>query len=300
VSTRRYRPRDVGWAALFLTPSLAVFAVFVIYPLGRTFLMSTRRVGLFGRGTESVGLQQLADVATSASFRNSVWRSLLLVGLTVPTTIVLGVALAMLANASLRGIRIFRTLFATPVATSVAVASVMALTILDPQIGWLRFVLTGLGALAPGETFDALRDPTWALPAVALPIVWGGLGATFVIVLAALQSIPDDLLEAARLDGAGAWGRFTGVTLPLLSPTLLFLSTVGVIGGLLTFGEIDLLTQGGPAERTNVVAYALYTAAFRDLDQGRSAAIAVLLFVVIALLTGLQMALLRRRIHVAR
>ena len=114
----------------------------------------------------------------------------------------------------------------------------------------------------------------------------GSLGVTFIIVLAALQSIPDDLLKAARLDGAGAWGRFTGVTLPLLTPTLLFLSTAGVIGGLLTFGEIDLLTKGGPGERTNVVAYSLYNAAFRSVDQGKASAIAVLLFLVIALLTA--------------
>lgn len=300
MTARRRRRRDIGWAALFLAPSLAVFAVFVIYPLGRTVLMSTRQVGLFGRGSESVGLQQLSDVATSDSFRNSVWRSVLLVAITVPTIIVIGVALAVLANAGLRGIRVFRTMLATPVATSVAVASVMALTILDPYTGWLRFALTKLGALAPGDTFNALEEPTWALPAVSVPIVWGGLGGTFIIVLAALQSIPDDLLEAARLDGAGAWGRFTGVTLPLLSPTLLFLTTAGVIAGMLTFGPIDLLTQGGPGERTNVVAYELYTSAFRDLDEGRSAAIAVLLFLVIAVLTGLQMLLLRRRIHVAR
>jgi sn-glycerol 3-phosphate transport system permease protein len=262
--------------------------------------MSTRRVGLFGRGSEPVGLQQLIDVATSAAFRNSMSRSLLLVALTVPTVIVLGVALAVLANTHVRGIRVFRTLFATPVATSAAVASLMALTILDPQVGWLRLMLTKLGILVPGEIHDVLSDPTWALPAVSVPIVWGGLGATFIIVLAAMQSVPDDLLDAARLDGASAWGRFTGVTLPLLAPTLLFLSTVGVIGGLLTFGEIDLLTNGGPGDRTNVVAYSLYTAAFRDLDQGRSAAIAVLLFLVIALLTGAQLALLRRRINGAR
>ena len=98
MNRRHQRVRDAGWAALFLAPSLAVFSVFVIYPLVRTFYMSTRRIGLFGRGSKSVGLQQLLDVATSASFRNSMWRSLLLVALTVPTGIALGVALAVLAN----------------------------------------------------------------------------------------------------------------------------------------------------------------------------------------------------------
>jgi sn-glycerol 3-phosphate transport system permease protein len=297
---RRTRRRDTGWAALFLAPSLAVFSVFVIYPLVRTFVLSTRRVGLFGRGSESVGLEQLIDVATSESFRNSLWRTVLLVVLTVPSGIVLGLTLALLANTSVRGIRAFRTVFATPVAMSAAVAALMAITLVDPQIGLLRLALTKLGLLASGEIYDVLDDPTWALPAVSLPIVWASLGATFIIVLAALQSIPDDLLEAARLDGAGAWGRFTGVTLPLLAPTLLFLSTAGVIAGMLTFGPIDLLTKGGPGDRTDVVAYSLYNTAFRDLDDGRAAAIAVLLFLVIALLTALQLTLLRRRIHVAR
>ena len=300
MSRRRRRCRDLGWAALFLAPSLAVFSVFLIYPLGRTFVLSTRRVGLFGRGGESVGFDQLIDVATSASFRNSLWRSALLILLTVPIGIVLGVALAMLANTAVRGIGIFRTAFATPVAMSAAVASLMAITMVDSQIGLLRLALTKLGAIAPGEIYDVLSDPTWALPAVSAPILWGSLGATFIVVLAALQSIPDDLLEAARLDGAGAWGRFTGVTVPLLAPTLLFLTTVGVIAGMLEFGPIDLMTKGGPGDRTDVVAYSLDTAAYRDLDDGRAAAISVLVFLVIALLTGLQMALLRRRIHVAR
>ena len=262
--------------------------------------MSTRRIGLFGRGGESVGLQQLLDVATSASFRNSMLASLLLVALTVPTGIALGVALAMLANTRVRGIRVFRTLFATPVATSVAVVSIMAVTILDPPDGVAARRAHRAGRPRPGRDLRRAERPDVGAAGGRRPIIWGSLGGTFIIVLAALQSIPDDLLEAARLDGAGAWGRFTGVTLPLLTPTLLFLSTVGVIGGLLTFGEIDLLTKGGPGERTNVVAYSLYNAAFRSVDQGKASAIAVLLFLVIALLTGAQLALLSRRIHRAR
>jgi sn-glycerol 3-phosphate transport system permease protein len=297
--SRRRRRRDILWAVAFLAPSIVIFTVFVFYPLAKTFQLSTYRVGLFGRGRVSVGFQQLQDVATSAEFRNSVSRSFLLVLLTVPTGIALGILLAVLANRPLRGIRAFRTVFSTTVATSAAVASVMVLTILDPSTGWLRYGLTKIGALAPGNTIDVLKDPQWALPTVAVTIVWANLGATFIIVLAALQSVPDELLEAARLDGAGAVGRFVGVTFPLLGPTLLFLTTVGVIGGLLTFGEIDLLTEGGPNDRTNVVAYSLYTTAFDDLNQGKAAAMSVLLFVTIAIVTAVQLMLLRKRARFA-
>jgi sn-glycerol 3-phosphate transport system permease protein len=222
----------------------------------------------------------------------------LLVMLTVPTAIVLGVLLALLANRPLRGIRAFRTAFSSTIATSVAVASVLFLTLMNPSTGWLRYSLTQFGLLESGNTIDLLHNPRWALPAVSITIVWANLGATFIIVLAALQSIPDELLEAARLDGAGAFGRFTGVTLPLLSPTLLFLSVIGVINGLLTFGEIDILTQGGPGDHTNVLAYALYRAAFTEFDRGKAAAMSVLLFPFVGSVSAVQLALLRKRVRV--
>ena len=259
-----------------------VFAIFVFYPLFKTVELSLYRVQRFG-GTDVVGLEQLHDTANSANFHNSLGRSVLLVALTVPAGIALGLMLAVLANRPLRGIRVFRTILSSTVATSAAVASMMFLTLFNPATGFLRYGLTQAGLLDRGDTVDVFHDPQWAMPIVSLTIVWAGLGATFILVLAALQSVPDELLEAARLDGAGSWARFRRVTLPLLSPTLLFLSVVGVVNGLLTFGEIDILTQGGPANHTNVLAYSLYTTAFVDFNQGRAAAQSVLLFVFVGM-----------------
>ena len=291
---------DSLWALLFLAPSLVVFAVFVFYPLFKTIELSLYRVQRFGRGRTYVGLEQLRDTASSADFHSSLGRSVLLVALTVPAGIALGLLLAVLANRPLRGIRVFRTILSSTVATSAAVASMMFLTLFNPSTGLLRYGLTRAGLLDRGDTVDLFHDPQWAMPMVSLTIVWAGLGATFILVLAALQSIPDELLEAARLDGAGSWARFRRVTVPLLSPTLLFLSVVGVVNGLLTFGEIDILTQGGPANHTNVLAYSLYTTAFVDFNQGRAAAQSVLLFAFVGIVSVAQIALLRRRVHLAR
>ena len=295
---RRRRVREWMWAALFLAPSLVVFGLFVYYPLVKTAQLSLYRVNLFGRGRTYVGLSQLTSTATSPEFRHSLSRSVVLVLMTVPAGLVIGVLLALLANRPTRGIRVFRTIYASTIATSVAVASVMFLTLLNPSTGWLRYGLTKFGVLGPGDTIDVFHNPRWALPAVAATIMWSTLGATFVIVLAALQSIPEELHEAARLDGAGPFARFWGVTLPLLSPTLLFLGVVGVTSALLSFGEIDILTQGGPNGHTNVVAYALYQTAFVDFDQGRAAAMSMLLFAFVAVLAIVQLALLRKRVHV--
>jgi multiple sugar transport system permease protein/sn-glycerol 3-phosphate transport system permease protein len=296
----RRRRRDWLWALLFLTPSLVVFVVFVFYPLFKTIELSLYHVQRFGRGRTYVGLEQLLDTANSADFHNSLGRSVLLVALTVPAGIALGLMLAVLANRPLRGIRVFRTILSSTVATSAAVASMMFLTLLNPATGFLRYGLTQAGVLDRGDTVDLFHDPQWAMAMVSLTIVWAGLGATFIIVLAALQSIPDELLEAARLDGAGSWAQFQRVTLPLLSPTLLFLSVVGVINGLLTFGEIDILTEGGPGDHTNVLAYSLYRTAFVDFNEGRAAAQSVLLFVFVGIVSVAQIALLRRRLHLAR
>jgi sn-glycerol 3-phosphate transport system permease protein len=295
---RRRRHREWMWAALFLAPALVVFGVFVYYPLVKTAQLSLYRVNLFGRGRTYVGLSQLTDTATSPEFLHSLGRSVVLVLMTVPAALVLGVVLALLANRPVRGIRVFRTIFSSTIATSVAVASVMFLTLLNPSTGWLRFGLTKIGVLGAGDTIDVFHDPRWALPVVSATILWSTLGATFVIVLAGLQSIPEELHEAARLDGAGPIARFWGVTLPLLSPTLLFLGVVGVTSALLSFGEIDILTQGGPSGHTNVLAYALYQTAFVDFDQGKAAAMSMLLFAFVALLAGAQLALLRKRVHV--
>jgi sn-glycerol 3-phosphate transport system permease protein len=141
-----------------------------------------------------------------------------------------------------------------------------------------------------------LTDPQWALFAVALTSVWIGIGFTTIVILAALQGLPQELYESARVDGAGRIRIFFSITLPLLSPALLFVGVVSVISALQTFGQIDVLTRGGPLGETRVVVYAIYEDAFRNRDVGAACVQSVLLFAIIASLTALQFRFLGRRV----
>lgn len=214
--------------------------------------------------------------------------------LTVPAGLVLGLLLAMLAHAKLKGIGLYRTIFSSTVATSVAVASVIFGTLMNPVVGLLPWI--GINPEPP-----ILSNPDWALPAVALTTIWQTLGLTFIVMSAGLQAVPDDLLEAATVDGAGPVRRFFQVTLPLLSPTLFFAVVVGSIFAFQTFGQIDILTNGGPLDRTTTLTYAVYKAVTKGVpDQGKGAILSLALFAITFVLTLLQMRFLERRVHYAR
>jgi ABC-type sugar transport system permease subunit len=214
----RKRFGSVPLALVLLAPSIALFATFAFYPLVKTFYLGFFRSDPFGLSSSYVGVDQYLDVLRSAKFHRSLYTTLLFALFTVPTGLVLGLGLALLAHQRLRGIVIYRTVFSSTVATSVAVASVMWITLLNPSIGIINYGLKESGF----EPVNWLNDPTWALPAVALTTVWLNLGFTFIVILAGLQTIPDELYESAQVDGAGAVSRFLNVTLPMLSPTLLF------------------------------------------------------------------------------
>ena len=289
---RRKRVRESGLAALLLVPSLVIFGVFIFYPLIRNAYLGFYRSPPFpGLPKQYVGFDQYRDVLTSEPFLESLRTTVVFAVLTVPAGIVLGLGLAVLAHQQLRGIAIYRTFFSSTVATSVAVAAVIFGTLMNPQVGLLPWL---------GLTTDPpiLQNTTWALPAVAVTTVWQTLGLTFILMSAGLQGVPDDLLEAARVDGAGAWSRFWHVTLPMLSPTIFFAVVIGSIFAFQTFGQIDLLTQGGPLGETNVLTYFIYTE-LRD-DPGTAAVLAVALFFITLLLALAQIRLLERRVTYER
>jgi sn-glycerol 3-phosphate transport system permease protein len=292
---RSRRRRDWPLAALFLAPALAAFATWVFYPLGRTIWLGTQRSDPFGLRTEYVGLDQYREVLDSSQFHNSLKVTFAYVIISVPVALVLGLALAVLANTQLRGMRFFRTVFSSTVASSVAVSALLWFVLLQPSFGVVNQFLRSIGR----EPVDLLNDPDRALFAVSATSVWQNLGIVFVTVIAGLQAMPEELHEAARVDGHGAWSRFRNVTVPMISPTLLFTTVVLTIRAFQTFGEIDLLTQGGPNERTNVLTYALYTTVYKERDPGGGAALAVVLFVIIMLLTMVQFRFLEKRVHYA-
>ncbi len=288
----RRRERLLAWA--LLAPSLVVFGVFVFYPLLRTIWLGFFLQDPFGLRRSWVGFDQYADVLTSESFRNSLEVTVMFGVFTVPTSLTLGLALAVLSNQHLPGMRIFRTIFASTIATSVAVASLLWLVLLQPSAGLINTFLDAVGR----DGVDLLNDPDTALAAVAATTVWQNLGVVFIVTLAAMQSIPEELYESARVDGHGVWSRFWNITLPLLGPQMLFLSVVLTINAFQSFGQIDILTEGGPQESTNVLVYSLVQTL--PIDPGAASAQAVVLFVIIGLLSFVQFRWLDRRVHYGR
>ena len=288
------RLREALTAYVFVLPALALFGLFVFYPLVKTIWLGFYLTPPFPNlPSRYVGLSQYRSVLGSAVFLGSLWRTVVYVLLSVPAGIGLGLGLAVLAHKRLAGIRLFRAIFSSTIATSTAVASVIFFTLLDPQVGLFAYWLGQRGG--PG----ILNNPTWALPAVSVVTIWQGLGFTFILMSAALQSIPEDLVEAAAIDGAGPRTTFWRVTLPLLSPTVFFAAVVGTISGFQAFGQIDLLTQGGPGDHTTVLIYYLYQSAFTNNDYGTAAVVAVALFAVLLVLTLVQFRLFQRRVFYA-
>lgn len=284
----------MAWA--FLAPSLVLFGVWAFYPLVRTVQLGFYRQDPFGNNRTWVGTEQYREALTSGDFRHSLWVSVAYVLLTVPASLVLGLGLAVLANQQLRGMRFFRTVFSSTVATSVAVASLLWLVLLHPSLGVYNALRRSLG----WGPVDFLNDPSTALRAVALTTVWQNLGLVFVVMIAGLQSIPAELHEAAALDGHGPWSRFRHVTLPMLSPTVMFASVLLLIHAFQSFGQIDLLTpEGGPLKSTNVLVYQLYSTVYKTRDPGLASAQAVVLFVIVLVLTVVQLRVLERRVHYA-
>jgi sn-glycerol 3-phosphate transport system permease protein len=296
VRRRRFgsRVRDASTAYLFLLPAIAIFAVFVFYPLVKTFYLGLYIAPPFPNlPSKYAGASQYKSVLSSSAFLHSLWNTVLFVVFTVPLGLVLGLALAVLAHKRLHGMRIFRTIFSSTVATSTAVASVIFFTLLDPQVGLLSYWFGQQGGTG------ILQSPTWALPAVSMVTVWQNLGFTFILMSAALQSIPDDLIEAASVDGAKPTATFWRVTFPLLSPTLFFAAVVGTITGFQAFGQIDILTQGGPGSSTTTLIYYLYQSAFVYNNYGLASVLAVALFVILLVLTLVQFRFVQRRVFYA-
>jgi len=280
------RPRkDVLCAAAFLVPSLVIFVAFFFYPLYRLVDLGLHQQNRFGTAQRYVGLDQFKDVFSGDEFRDGLWITVKFVLLTVPIGLVLGVLLAVAANRRLRGIKIFHTIFASTVASSVAVTSVIFLVLVNPQIGYFGDV-----------SWLRLSDPDTALRGVALSSIWENLGLTFIIVLAALQAIPDEINEAAVLDGYGPVRKLFKITLPLISPSLMFLTVVLVIFGFQAFGQVEILTGGGPAGATETLVYKIFNSQ-QPLNQGRGAVMALGLFGITFVVSLAQLALLDRRVH---
>lgn len=281
--SRRLRNALTGYA--LLAPALALFVLFSFYPLWRIIWLGLHQQNRTGTRQRWVGPSQYTDVLTGDEFREGLWITTQFVLLTVPVGVVLGILLAVAANQRLRGIKVFQVIFSTTIASSTAVTAVIFFVLLSPTVGYI----------SDPWIFD-LADPDRAIYAVALTGIWQNLGLTFVITLAGLQAVPEDVLEAAHLDGFGPMRTFFRVTLPLITPTLLFLSVALTVFGLQAFAQIDVLTGGGPAGSTEVLVYKIFDR-LNPIGLGDAAVMSVGLFVITAVVAAVQFTLLERRVH---
>jgi sn-glycerol 3-phosphate transport system permease protein len=291
--TRRFR--EMGLAYLLLAPALLAFGVFTFYPFLRNFkLMLYETPPVPGLPAHYVGLHQIVPTLTSTQFTQSLVTTLIFVVLVVPLSLILGLVLAVAGHRRLKGIAIYRMIFSSTVVSSVAVASVVFGTLLNPVVGLLPWL--GINPSPP-----ALENSTWALPAVAVITIWQFLGLSFIIMSAGLQSVPDELLEAAQIDGAGAWTRFWRMTVPLLSPTIFFALVVSTIYAFQSFGAVDILIgyQNAANLHANVLIYEIVNTLQMENNPGAAAIMATVLFLITLGLTLLQMRFLERRVHYA-
>ncbi|HYN33974.1 MAG TPA: sugar ABC transporter permease [Ilumatobacteraceae bacterium] len=297
---QRSRWADFPLAMAMLAPSAFILGVFVLYPLGRAVWLGQQLCDNFGGNCQSQGFGQYVEIFRSTEFQNALVVTAKFALIMVPLGLVLGVGLAVLADKYLRGVGVFRAIFSSTVATSVAVASLMWLFLLQPSIGALANV-GWFNALFPSVKDPGwLQDPGTALIAVALSSVWAGLGFTFILVTAGLQGIPRDFYEAAAVDGAGGIRRFWAITVPMLGPTLLFVMIVLTSRAFQLYGEVDLLTDGGPQpqDSTTTITYFVYgqNSPIKN-NAGLQAGAAVLLFFVLLLLSAIQLRGIGRRVH---
>ncbi len=278
-------------ALAFLLPALVVLAAFVLWPMISALRLSFTDAA--GFGTENwVGLENYSAVFTDAGVRDAVVNTVLYAAIFTPTAVVAALVLALVVNnprLPWRGF--FRTSLFLPFVVSLAVAAFAWSYLIDPQVGLVTYWLSGVGI----QLGDVLEDPTLAMPAVALVAVWKSFGFYFVIFLAGLQDIPASLYEAARVDGAGALGRFRHVTLPLLSNTFAFVGVFAMIAALQAFDQIYVMTGGGPYGHTQTIVMEIYESGFRKLELGFASALSYVLLVATLLLSIVQFVFFGRR-----
>ena len=295
-SVMRWTSRDLralGVGVAYLLPSFILFTAFVFIPLGRTLYLSFFNTRSTGAITTFAGLDNYIELATSPVFRSGLLATGLFVLYTVPIGIGLGLVLAVLLNQRLAGINIFRTMMSSSIAISAAVGSLIWLLLFNPSLGLLNYVLSLVGIVGP----QWLIQPGVAIVAVSITTIWLTLGTNIIVLLAGLQGVPEEIYEAANLDGARGIRLFTRVTVPMVSPSLFFLLVVDTIAVLQAFTQIHLLTRGGPVDATRALVYSIYLDAFQNFQFGFASAQAVVLFVLVLALTLVQFQVVERRVH---
>jgi multiple sugar transport system permease protein len=286
--------RRVPPALWFLAPALGAIALFFFLPVLASLLLSLTDFDVYAIGDPEtlrfVGLRNYGTLLRDPLFWTALGNTLLFVLVGGPLSVAVSLVAALLVNARavrLRGL--FRTVLFLPVVTTLVAVAVVWRAFYHPRTGPLAQAFAALGV----EPVDWLGDPRFAMPAIIAMAVWKNFGFNMVIFLAGLQGIPERLYEAARIDGAGAWQQVRRITLPMLAPTLLFVSLSTAIGAFQLFAEPYVMTQGGPGDATLSIVLLMYREGFRWWNLGQAAAVAFVLFLLILAASALQLRLRR-------
>lgn len=278
---------------VLLLPQLLITAVFFFWPAGQSIYASFFREKAFGGSKSFVGLENYASLFANSNYYEAIGvTAIFAVGVTV-IGMGLSLLLAVMADRVIRGTTFYRTILIIPYAVAPAVIGTLFAFLLSPSVGIISVWLRQLGI-----DWNPRLDASDAMTLVIVAAVWNQISYNFLFFVAGLQSVPPSLIEAAAIDGAGAWRRFKDVIFPLLAPTTFFLLIINVVYAFFeTFAIIDVTTQGGPGVGTTTLVYKVYKTAFQSYDYGSSGAQSVILMGVIIVLTVVQFKFIEKQIH---
>lgn len=287
-SERGRRARSVQWSrwsgVLFVLPFLILYCWLTIYPLFSGVVMSFFYRDLLSGASEFVGWWNYEDLFIDPIFIGAIFNTFRFVLITVPPFVILGLLIALALNRPTRGAAIMRALFFGPHVLSVTVVTLIWKTVYLPNVGMIDSATTSLGWGA----VSVLLNPIWAMPAVALVTVWWSIGLPMMLFLAALQQVPNDIYEAARLDSAGPLRILFTITIPSISKMIVLVAVIEVVLQFQVFGQVNLLTGGGPNNTTRSMVMFIYQAGFQQWQAGYAAAASQILFAIMLVAAGMQ------------
>ncbi len=273
-----------GFIPLTMAPAVLVLGAFTFYPSIYSFILSMFKTRLFSP-IEFTGFTHYISVLTSPLFWQGVWNTIVYSLFSIVGGLALGLLLAILLNTKLRGKAFFRTVFFAPYIIPMAAHTVLWYWLLDPRYGLINLMLSWIGISA----VPWLTSRTWVIPAFILMDIWKRAGFNMVLFSSGLSTVPEDLQDAARVDGANAWQRFLHVTFPLLRPITLFSVIMAFLHTSQLFVEPFVMTKGGPGNASTSVVYQIYQEGFRTMNAGKASAMAVVLFLLVVLFTFIVM-----------
>ncbi|WP_231884773.1 carbohydrate ABC transporter permease [Paenibacillus elgii] len=274
---------------LFILPCVVLVLLFNYYPFVKTMVLGFTLVDMLGNPVEFVGLENFVEAFQDERLLRALLNTLQFTVLTVPATLLITLTLALLAEKARKGSRIYQVMFALPMAVSMSSAVMIFQLLMNPTIGMFNYI-TGLG-------LNWFGDEKYALTGIAIISVWMSIGFSFLFLLAALRNVPQELLESAEMEGSSYIQKLIRIKLPLISPTLFFLLCTDLIGSLLVFGPVSILTKGGPLGATETMVYWMYTEAFEKGKYGYGSAIAVIIFFIVMIFTLITFAYEKKGVH---